>query len=237
MKEINQDKIDRYLLEKMSTDERASFQKEIKTNEELRQEVDHQKEAINLIREHGRQETKAWIKNIVRNTDTNDETLPIPPRRIFLKIAGVAASIALLIGVVFLIKAIIDPPTSDPIALFKQHYQPFSETQLNSSADKAYHEANYKEALSIFEQNSTLDIKQQLMLGICYLETRDYSNAIQQFQKNYDNISYGNEAKWYAALTYLKQKKHLESKNLLKQIQTGKLKEQAQELIQELEKI
>lgn len=239
MKEIEQENIDRYILDKMTAEERKTFEKKMSANKELQSQVIEQKKTILHIKGYSA-DKKAWIRDIVKDTNVDDETSPKNARRVFLRIAAVAASIALLIGIFFIIT---NNHKADPIALFENYYEAFSEVtlspnssdqQLKQIADKAYLEKRYEEALNAFKQINPLNSKQQIMLGICYLETGDYSSAIQQFEKNYSNINYKNDAKWYAALSYLKQDKIKESKNLLQQIQSGKYNTTAQELLQQL---
>ena len=229
------DQVDRYLSDQMSTQEKRVFEFEIENNEKLKQQINEHKKSIELINLIGQQESNDWIKQIVQNVNEEPSKSNYIP---FKKIFAIAASfVIIVIGAAKFFPGFISNETSSSLAIYNQYYQPFHESQMSSDKQQAldlYTKKKYTEALILFEQISPKSTSENLMLGICYLETGNDQQALLQFKKHFENHRYGDEAKWYAALIYLKQDKIKDCKSLLEAIKGSSKKKDADEILKKL---
>lgn len=136
----------------------------------------------------------------------------------------IAASTVLILSLVILIMNIEDE--SDQNDLFQAYYQPYdgysvsrgSNDQL-SNGIVLYENGAYYEAIEWLDQlipEHPNDSKLMLMLGSCYLSTNQDDKAEHIFTTIDDsNELITSNKKWYLALTYLKQNKIGQSKQLL----------------------
>lgn len=250
MKHLNQ-LIDEYLDGQLDQEAKEEFEQKMAQDDRIQEATTFQKEmreGLQIVAERNfRTRLKATHQQYLKELSSDSSSLEVASknkRMIFLKIAAVAASIALIILLVF-------KQVGNDQDLFTQYYEPYSTSliQLNSSADELLAKANtayvnkqYQEAFNTLQayqtQNGNQNAKIAIVAGVSALELGDYSAAHQQFELAKANSLFADKAFWYAALTYLKQEDALNAKkklNELLQLPASPLKEQAQELLSALE--
>lgn len=222
-------RFDRYLNNELSEEELKFFEEQLKSDTDFKEDFDiyvalessliskfeNEEEALALRKTL----TDLGTQFIKKGGNNKKETKVISLFR--YKNLMVAASIALLIGF-FLFKN--GSPVYDD---FAQH-NPLElvvrgdNNEAVSKAEAAFNAKNYEEALkqlTILAGNYPNDAEISLYLGISHLELNHYSEA----ETIFNTVSEGNsalatKAVWYKALTFLKQKKLNECKEVLKTI-------------------
>ncbi len=149
---------------------------------------------------------KAFMKRRFRNN-----------RRIGFLLA-IAASIILFIGLPVTFH--LNQVSRTSALVYEQYFTPYpyllhersipdDDSALDSKAMYFYNNRNYSEAAVIMEKNSMDSLPnpiQNLYLGVCYMEMKQYENAIRIFEdiiSKDQNFTY-NQARWFLGLTYLK---------------------------------
>lgn len=169
-----------------------------------------------------------------------DASLKPKVRRINPWYYSVAAGIILLFGVV--IAQQFSSPVYDDFANYGTLSLTVrgSENDLQNKAEKAFNNKDYKDAekhLSQLLQKDPDNIELQLYKAVSLVELNHYEDADALYQKVIQSPSvYSNKAKWYLALSKLKQKKNSESITVLKTIrEDAEDFESAQKLLKKLD--
>lgn len=224
-------RFDRYLNNELSEEELKSFEEQLKSDADFKEdfEVYCALESSLGSKFENEEEVLALRKTLsdlgsqhIKQGDNNKKETKVISLFRYRNLM-VAASIALLIG--FFLFNNGSPVYGD----FAQHNSlelavrgDNDNNEAISKAEGAFNSKNYEEALkqlTILSGNYPNDPEISLYLGICQLELNNYAEAETIF--NY--ISEGNsalatKAVWYKALTFLKQKKLNECKEVLKTI-------------------
>lgn len=131
--------------------------------------------------------------------------------------------------------------------LFATYYQPYEVTvfrrpsvSLDNQATVYYSQGRYAEAVPLLQ--SLRDTDQQLhywalLLGNAYLQLDSLSQARQQLERvSNASVEYSQYARWYLALSYLKDANVTEARTDLQRIarQPGLFQKKAQQLLKEL---
>jgi len=245
---MNENQIDRYLLNQMTPEERKAFEARMESDQSLAQEVNIQREVLKDIEGIGRIELKSKLKQIHQDLYSNSAQPKSNVRRLFYRVAAAAIFLGVL---TFGWWSMQQAPNN--AQLFAQNFEPF-ELSLNhrsqgdislAKIESVYDEGRYDEAIIMFQEALTdqnIQSSQILLgLGICYLQTNQPKKAIAQFDQILSNkdFNYEDEAQWYLGLTYLKlndlpnAKKHM---NMLASDLSRDHHEAAQELLSQLKK-
>ena len=152
---------------------------------------------------------------------------------------GVAASVVILIGF-FIFNNFNTPSYSDynnfdPVSLSVR-----SGNTLHIKAEDAFNSKNYTEAIVLFNKllvDNPGNLELQLYKSLALLETNQFTEADSLLNKiSETNSAYKNSAKWYLALSKLKQERVDECITVLKTIpEIAENYEDAQKLIRKLE--
>jgi tetratricopeptide (TPR) repeat protein len=133
-------------------------------------------------------------------------------------ILTMAAGILLLVGLPLTLN--MSKESRNSSRLFDQYYAPYpyflherslleKDSSLNEKAMYLYNIHDYTGAASILEKNITDSLTnpiQDIYLGICFMEMKEYNNAVKTFESiisAHHYITYS-QANWYMGLTYLK---------------------------------
>jgi tetratricopeptide (TPR) repeat protein len=210
---MNENQIDRYLLNLLNQEEKEAFEKELEINPALAKEVEQQKSILEDIEGMGRIEMKAKLQKIHKELYGNDHNQKSIFRSLFFKIAAAAVFFGVLS---FGWWCLQNNETS--ATLYTQNFEPF-ELSLSerSEGDMAlnkienlYLDGKYTEAIPVFQDalNEAGSQNSQLLLGlgISYLQTEQAEKSIPQFLQILMNkdFNYEDEAQWYLGLAYLK---------------------------------
>jgi len=239
-------RFDRYLNNELSKEELKSFEEELKSDSNFKEDFEiysalesslgskfeNEEEVLTLRKTL----SDLGSQHIKQGENTKKETKVISLFR--YRNLMVAASIALLIG--FFLFNNGSPVYGD----FAQHNAMElvirgDNNETISKAEAAFNSKNYEEALqqlTILSGNYPNDSEINLYQGICQLELNNYTEA----EAIFNTISKGNSALatkaiWYKALTFLKQKKLNECKEVLKTIpESAEEYPQAKKLLKKL---
>lgn len=109
MKEEFQQKIDNYLMRRMSDEERMAFENEVDGNEELREQLSFTEEVLQVLKSRNNKlaRMREWEKK-AKHKEKNRSG-----RKIYLWISGIAA--VLIVGI-FTIYTYFSPDTKNPLA-------------------------------------------------------------------------------------------------------------------------
>ncbi|HEY9170508.1 MAG TPA: hypothetical protein VIN72_13520 [Lutibacter sp.] len=239
-------KFEQYLNNELSKEDLKFFEEQLKSNTDFKEDFEiyialefslgakfkNEEEEIKLRKTL----TDLGSQHIKQDENTKKETKEISLFR--YRNLMIAASIALLIG--FFIYNNGNPVYSD----FAKHNAlelvvRGENNEVVSKAESAFNSKNYKEALkqlSILSNSYPNDSEINLYLGICQLELNNYVEAEIVFNEIIEgNSAFETKAKWYKALTFLKQKKYNESKEILKTIpESAEEYQQAKKLLRKL---
>lgn len=223
-------KIDDYLRDKLNAEERAAFEKELSMNEALQKEVALLAAVIKGVKKSGRDQLKSRLQKIHANQITQTKPAPVTKtRRLWPKIASVAAAVALLIVTgIFLFKN----QNLSPEMAFENYYQPYSlklasrdatDNKLYLQINELYHHKKYKAALPLLEEALLIDptnTRLRLVTGICYLELDQLPTARNEFSSivQAKDLRLTDKANWYLALSFLKEGKISEMNSALDSI-------------------
>ena len=139
-------------------------------------------------------------------------------------------------------------------ALFSEYFKAYPNTipltrgqqsvNILKQAMQQYELENYTSALNILNTIVSNDPENQIALfyaGICFLKLDESSNAITNFQKivNTSDSEFRDQALWFLGLSYLKNKKLENAKQILNQIvkEGEKFSEQSKELLNKINSI
>lgn len=219
--EMNYSKyVDRYLDGVMSVDEQFWFEKELKHDADLLEEVKLQKNLQKMLAEKEiieleseldiiyEQTYKPWIKTI---------SLPKNIRDNLRKYSAIAASLALIVitSIIF-----FDKDSGSYAEIYDQYFQPAEismsfradASEINSDLRNAmafYESKQYAEAIQLFEKVLSEDnsrVGLNLYSGISHMEIEEYAEANKSFKKVIDHKTnaFIESAEWYLGLCYLK---------------------------------
>ncbi len=233
--------IRKYLLEELPERDRIAFEKAMQEDKALADEVALMKELQLTLKGRRRAETKAMLEEITAELNIKpdrqrlkqlEELSSIPPASGFpiatlLKIIAGGIFIAALWWLLFP----LTPSITHSQQLFREYYSPFPlveayNPQSNDPIEQAlsaYGKANYVKVISLLKDfpSQTKEMDLLMALGISYIESGDLSQAekvLEVVSKDTIDI-YADDAKWYLALTFLKQEKMKDAQRLLESLQ------------------
>lgn len=223
----NEEKIDQYLSNRLSEGERSNFEAEIAANEDLRKEVALQKMLAAGITAGGNRRLKARLQAMHDEATEEDEksatkVVQMRPRRWL----AIAASVAIMAMAVWWIMA----QPADNQALFADYYEPYttnlttrdmSSDDILAQIETLYNAGKYEEAIPVIEtalSQNPANAKLSLAAGVAHLELNNLEKAAFYFKRAAANELLQEVADWYLALTYLKQDRVEETKQLLEKI-------------------
>jgi tetratricopeptide (TPR) repeat protein len=222
MKTVNQ--IDKFLIGRLSENERKSFENELINNESLRQQVEFQKNVNKVIMD----DEYHTFNNVVRKVlDNNKQNSKHKLLKAGYKYA-VAACVVLLVGIMFITKQ----KTTNQV--YEKFYMPYETSSVTRSSvvnnygelDLAllhYQKGDYQDAFVCFDnylkKNQDSNFA-RFYLGLCYMENNKYHEAESLFAKIVlnENSPYVIHSQWYLALSLLKNNKAFDAESILKEL-------------------
>lgn len=233
--------VEQYLLGKLSPADQEGFEKAMKDSTILQKEVAIQKELLGTLQDMGDLLLLRRIQELSKERKQQKlatKTIKSLNRRRFMYILSAAASILLLVVGYF---SFFQVPLNQ--RLFDAHFTPYELESLRSNPDlekgkQLYAAQNYTAALVYFEKIQTLNNESKMAVGICYLQTGAYPNAIAHFEDLAQIPSYKTVALWYQALSYLKSNDLEKTKTVLTQVipLDSPYAQKAQKILEALEK-
>ena len=195
------DRIDNYILGRMSNEERQAFEKEMSVNSELQEKVALHRDIVRAMRI---ERDKEYLQSLER--DIKMQKMAARRRRTFaMRISSIAAAACLVLG------AFVHFDTQSDYRQYGLGIE-LAVSRGGGYLDKvavAINEGHYDEALSIIadgERAQEFD---------CYLESENIELMKQIIlERNMERYN----LQWYKAVTYMRMGKYYKAKKLLKQI-------------------
>jgi hypothetical protein len=242
-------KIDNYLLGKMSSEEKNAFEQEINQNQDLQKEVEAQRLAHKVI--------KADVNNLLQDRMNQWEKKAQSQSRI-RRLSIIAVSVAAAAVILFLLM----PTQSAHLQLYQQHYEPVADfltpeldgliasqgfvqgraEQLKELKEgiNFYHQGQAQKAIPILDKylSSGLNVKTkevQLYLALSYLATQQSPQAIPLLSALSQDTAFAQAttARWYHALALVQDNQLAEAKEVLESLQEDStFDEEARELLE-----
>ena len=248
--------IEKFLEGKMSDDEKKEFENKLKLDQPLSAMITDMNLLVEGIKmsaaESSKEEKLDRLKFFNQINEIEKNAFEISDARIVPMyrrpwILSAAASVILLVTLTFYFMR-----EQTPIGekLYTAYFEPFdspgsgltrgtNEVTLKSRAYEAYDNGNYKVAAQLFEQitREKEDAIAQLCLGNSYLAQNDLNKAEKVFTEMLTKQSeLITQAKWYLALTYLKENKMERAKATLWEIsKSSTYGEKARKLLKKLD--
>jgi len=231
------DKIDRYLNHEMSTEELSQFEREIKANPNLKNEIKQQKDIISYIEQKGNKDLKSFLSDIeYKQTKPSDDVVKKQSKIITLRkiVTGIAAGLAILLASIWTFR---NTQIQQPSELFSEFYSPYPNdlvkiersNENNSFLQKAmikYSQKEYQAAINdidqyIFnEESEHLDNELLFFKAISYVSLNNLPEARQSLEtlNSIENFEYSDKVSWYLSLVYLKTGDIVTAKKSLEQL-------------------
>lgn len=217
--EINYSRyVDRYLEGVMSAGEKAWFEKELKDNAELQEEIRLQKKINIVISDQETFKLQAQLDDIYLKTYRpwpKSINIPKLKKSTLTVVSGIAA---VLILALFVFQGIIKKSSSSA-TIYAQYYQPAdinmsfrtAEDIVDSDLRLAmmyYESKQFSKAIVHFENILSLDssrIGLNLYSGISRMEIEEYAEANKSFKRIIDHQAnaFIESAEWYLGLCYI----------------------------------
>ncbi|MEM9546894.1 MAG: hypothetical protein AAGA77_13020 [Bacteroidota bacterium] len=218
---MNQEYFERcenYLLDKMSTEERSNFEKELTQNEALRSELEIAKaihsSAELSVKARLKQELDVIHQTHFDSTKDNVEEFEQASRRNVIPAIVIGLLAVLLIWAAAKMLMNEEPVTQ---TIYAQNfavpkldftYRGGSTDRFFQLLESSYEEGKYNDFIKqVDDRDSLLTSNPRLMLakGIAHLEIGEASEARTNFKKLMENAFYRDQANWYIGLSYLKE--------------------------------
>lgn len=217
---MKQDIIDKYILGKMSNEERLAFEKEIAQDDNLREEVTIQREIVQAIRMKA---AKEHLQAVEREIQANERR-----RKVFaIRISSVAIVACLVLGVFFHVDTVTtyrDCGMSIQSEIIAERGGARGGEKHSDRAIEAMESGNYELALNIIGEGETIEFT-----------FADPNPTLREQARLEYNIEQ-NDLKWFKAVTYMRMGKYIKAKRLLKEIAASNsfYKDDAQKILHEL---
>lgn len=217
----NEELLMRYLDGEMEPSERADFETRLQNDASLKAQLENLQLAIASVKQYATaQKVQSIHIEMMQELSSvrKEETKIVPMRKIIRYGLAIAASvIIILVGV-----NIFSSPSLSSEKLYNEAYVDFdASASRNSGATteitQLYQAHNYK---SIAEKSNTAKLSQQdsLLVGLSYLKLDQAPTAIQWLRSISTQNVYRQDADFYTALAYVRNKNYNEAISLIQKI-------------------
>ena len=225
------DWVDRYLRGELSATEKLSFERRLKEDPELAEQLEMQKEIGEAVLDEEALDFANTLENTydIYQKERKSKRLHRPVYRM----VGMAAMIVVLLGAGFLIKKHTGRLSVNQ-SIVAEFYQPYDvpvnyrspEGTVDATFRKAvekYNDKKYAVAIRLFEQVLKEDktrMDANLMNGLSNFEIQRYNKADSSFSniiKHRDNLFF-QQAQWYLGFCFLMTNQHEKALKLYKRI-------------------
>lgn len=236
--------IEKYLREELSDKDKQSFEQQLEKDTDLAEHFAVEKEIFEAVQIVAEEQFRGRLSKIQNKNTIPKKIIPLYQRRWFL-----AASVLFLLGIAWF----LSPKNEDlsPNELFAAHYiaPEFNVSRNNTVieerlvlAETSYRQKDYAKTIQTLEsyQLSNSDTKLNLIIGSCYLEMGQLSEAVTIFERIQQQSELKDDATWYLALTHLKAAEMEDAKKELRKLLsnefsvTQKRKSKAKDILKHL---
>lgn len=244
MKEFDDKTIDDFLLGQLKGSALEEFETRLSVDQDFNEYVNLRQEAMFCIDAIGDLALRERVNTLHKEAVKRNPLKEKEPFRIVLLLKYAAAVLVIVVvGLWFL------QDSSDP-NIYDNYYEAYElnfvyrgnpSEDIITAAKRFYSDGDYQEASEQFGLISpdSFTVKMSLAQGISYLETSQFEKAILSFQKliNQKDPIFESHARWFLAMTYFKEGKTKEAKDIIEQIANtaGSFKQQeAKNILKEL---
>ena len=238
--------MENYINGRMTAEEQQSFEQEMSSNPELREELEMHRKLVSSIETES---VRHMLEQIHEENFSQEETplVSLRSRARYFPLA-IAASVALLILAGWWV---FSWQSSQPEALYATYYSPDEglPTTLGYMDDAQFAEGmisykmgDYAEALDYWQPLLSADPANDTLNyygGLAYLGSGQAEKAIAHLEKVTANegSAYQTDARWYLALAYLKNERTTEAQALLQILteEDSPYREASREILEKLE--
>jgi len=209
--------IEKYFDGEMSEKELTEFDSEMKSNKQLKAEVDLQKEINDSLNDKQIFELRNNLEEIHKEAGTahgiNENNEPVV-HEMFLKKIQLAAAVIIVLIIASSAFYFLNNRTMSNEALYGIYYEPAKTVLVVRSANsnevdlrqalQKYNHKDYNGAIEVFEKDNSIMAK--FYLALSYMETNrvaDAVNLLNSIIDDNDNL-FVDQAEWYLGLCYLK---------------------------------
>lgn len=216
--------MENYINGRMTAEEQQSFERELSSNPELREEVEMHRRLVNSIETES---VRQMLEQIHTENFAREETpvVSMRSRSRYFPLA-IAASLALLILAGWWVFSL---QSSQPEALYAAYFSPaeglpttlgYADNAQFTEGMISYKLGEYAEALDYWQpllSNDPANDTLNYYGGLAYLAGEQPEKAITLLDKvaANENSGYNTDARWYLALAYLKNEQTTEAQALL----------------------
>lgn len=238
--------MENYLNGRMTTEEQQSFEREMSTNQELREEVEVHRRLVSSI------ETESVRQMLEQIHEENfaEEAAPVVPMHSHSRYfpLAIAASVALLILAGWWV---FNWRSSQPEALYAAYFSPdeglpttlgYADNAQFAEGMVSYKLGEYTEALEYWQPLLSADPDNDTLSyysGLAFLANDQPEQAMQYLNLIVENeaSAYQMDARWYLALAYLKNEQPAKAQALLQTLaaKDSPYREESQEILEKLE--
>jgi tetratricopeptide (TPR) repeat protein len=222
----NADFLVRYLDGELTETEKENLEKRLSEDPALKLELENLEITREAILQYGLKQKVAGIHQEMMKEIRTPVRKMSSTRRILRYSIAAAASIILVIGGFLLYNFV----TLSSEKIFASRYQVYELSNTRSTGtnerpiEKAYREKNYAEVKRIHNSGEDNSPKAEFLNGMAFLETKPLANAINSFNellelnKQSENPVLNDEAEYYLALTYIRNRDYDLALTLLQKI-------------------
>ena len=219
---------DDYITGMLSKEERLVFENRLKSDSTFKENFDAFKELSRFLENRFDPETNAFTDNLKKISNAHfdgvEDGVEKRQKNRFFRYGqfAMAASIVILLGV-FIFNQFSDPAYGD-----YNNHETISltvrgvEDSVLKDAEKAFNSKNFTQAEMLFNKilsNDPSNLEVELYKSIALIEMGQVGEADELLRElSETNSAYGNKAKWYWAMSKLKQKEFEECVKILKTI-------------------
>ena len=254
LKQKYQEEIEAYVLGNLSPEAKRTFEEKIEMNKELANDVRLEKAMKASLGDKSRNEFKKVLKEVIhenRNNPTEQgaekilfpsaESASLWPRW------AAAAAILILLGAGLWLWSGKSNDVGE--TLYAEHFESYPGYTANRSEDyvqgmqeamELYNAGAFDQAAQLFSELSPKHPNRSdvhLYAGVSYMEINDFPKSLKFLRKVGKKDLLYDQAQWYKALVFIKNKEFVKAKPILKSLSTksGNLGKKANELLKELQ--
>lgn len=213
----------RYLDGEMDGAEKETFESQLQTDNALKQRLESLKVAIASVHQYGTAEkVRSVHSEMMQELSSVHKEGKVVPMRKFVKysLAVAASVIIILVGVNIFTSS---QPSSDK--LYNEAFVDYDVSGVRGNENqtdivKLYQNRNYS-AVTEKAKAQNLAQKDSLLIGLSFLQQSKLTDAINWFKAISVQSSTKDDAEFYLALAYLKNKNFNEALNLMEQIHSN----------------
>lgn len=225
----------KYLDGEVIGEEKQKFEKELETNDSLKQTYNLVQAVNSTIADD---KLLSFVENLKKAQLTVNEENGMKKPKITMqpwKIIAAASVVIILAIVAFYYSNTSKPSNEKVFAQFYQRYEADIITRSSEpsegsdliSAIQLYDKGKYTDAINRFEEiikNDATNTAARFFIGVSFIETKNFTKAIEnlKFVVTQNDTVFIEHAEWYLALCYVKTNQTNQAYSILKKIANGR---------------